>query len=222
MLILVRHGRTAANASGLLQGRIDNPLDAHGHRQARALAASLPVADRIVASPLLRARQTAEALRSTSSGVETDERWLELDYGQFDGKRFSELPAGTWERWREDPGFRPPGGETLTELRERVWAACEDLAAEAATGDIVVVSHVSPIKAAVAWSLGTTEDLSWRMHLSTASVTRIDTGGGRTRLVEFNREVDTDLVAPMASRGRSEAAWGVDSGGDGSDGPSDG
>ncbi len=211
MLILVRHGRTAANASGLLQGRLDNPLDAEGRRQARGLAASLPVVDRIVASPLLRARQTAAALPVGSGGIDVDERWVELDYGEFDGRRFSDLPPGVWERWMDDPDFRPPGGETLRELRARVWEACDDLAAEAATRDVVVVSHVSPIKAAVAWALGTREDLSWRMHLSTASITRIETGGGRVRLVEFNREVDRDLVAPLAGED-TEISWGGGSG----------
>src|SRR3954451_21003920 len=82
VLILVRHGRTAANASGLLQGRLDLPLDGVGRAQVAAMAERVGRPARVVSSPLLRARQTAEAF-----GVpyEVDDRWEELYYGDYEG-----------------------------------------------------------------------------------------------------------------------------------------
>ena len=174
MLIIVRHGRTEANAKGLLLGRLDPPLDAEGRRQAAAVAATLEGAERIVSSPLGRTRETAEVISaSTGTPVEVDERWIELDYGELDGVPLADVPPATWASWRSDAGFCPPGGESLVELSTRVRAALDELAAEALTRDIVVVSHVSPIKAAVTWALGVGEEVTWRMFLAPASITRI-------------------------------------------------
>ena len=170
MLLLVRHGRTAANAAGLLQGRVDLPLDETGLAQAAALATVVGHARRVVTSPLLRARATAEALGLPLS---VDERWVELDYGEWDQRPVASVPEETWKVWRSDPDFAPPGGESLNALGRRVRAACDDLAAEAVIDDVVVVSHVSPIKAAVAWALDVTELVSWRLHLDVASLTRV-------------------------------------------------
>jgi broad specificity phosphatase PhoE len=183
VLVLVRHGRTAANAGGLLLGRADPPLDEHGAGQAAALAGSVAGARRVVCSPLRRARETAAAL---GLPVTVDERWVELDYGELDGRPITDVPADLWERWRADVGFAPPGGESLAALGARVRAACDDLAAEAAGSDVVVVSHVSPIKAAVAWALGVGDELSWRLHVAPASVTRIAVRDGRGVLTAFN------------------------------------
>ena len=183
MLVLVRHGRTEANASGLLLGRADPPLDDLGREQAAALAASVAGARRVVCSPLRRARETAAAL---GLRVEVDERWIELDYGELDGRPLGEVPADLWRRWRSDVGFAPPGGESLAALGARVRTACDDLAGETAEADVVVVSHVSPIKAAVAWALGVGDELSWRLHLAPASVTRIAVRDGYGVLTSFN------------------------------------
>ena len=128
-------------------------------------------------SPLRRALDTAELL-ALAPPVTVDARWIEVDYGEFEGQPLGGIPAEVWRRWQRDRDFRPEGGETLAEVDRRVAAACEDLfaadgaGARRADGDVVVVSHVSPIKAAVAWALGTV-DLYWRLHLRTASVTRI-------------------------------------------------
>ncbi len=86
-LVLVRHGRTAANAAGLLLGRLDLDLDPVGERQAVALAdavraTSEPIAA-VVASPLRRTVRTAEAL---VMDVTVDERFVEVDYGDWDGR----------------------------------------------------------------------------------------------------------------------------------------
>lgn len=170
MLILVRHGRTEANAAGLLQGRMDNPLDAIGLAHARAIAKAIGSADLVISSPLRRAVQTAEAL---GLPVQIDERWLELDYGALDGLAVASVGADVWDRWRRDVRYIPAGGESLQTVFDRVAAACADLVAVAADADVVVVSHVSPIKAAMAWALGGGPESAWRSHLDPASITRI-------------------------------------------------
>jgi broad specificity phosphatase PhoE len=86
------------------------------------------------------------------------------------------------------PHYVPAGGESLAALQQRVEAACEAWSAEAAEQDVVVVAHVSPIKAAVAWALGVGPATSWRMHLGQATITRIRTGGAAPSLMSFNEE----------------------------------
>jgi broad specificity phosphatase PhoE len=179
MIVVVRHGRTAANVGGLLLGRADPPLDDEGVGQARRLGfacAGLDVA-RVVTSPLTRCRETAEALAggldSPPPPIDVDDRWIELDYGELDERPLADVPAATWATWRADVSWAPPGGESLAALGARVRAACADLADEAARRDVVVVTHVSPIKAAVAWALGVGDDVAWRMWVAQASVTRI-------------------------------------------------
>lgn len=179
MLIIVRHGRTEANAQGLLLGRLDPPLDVEGRRQAAAVAATLEGADRIVSSPLARTRETAEVISaSTGTPVDIDDRWIELDYGEFDGIALVDIPPATWSSWRGDTSFCPPGGESLVALSKRVRGALDELATEALHRDIVVVSHVSPIKAAVTWALGVDDEVTWRMFLAPASITRIAVNRG--------------------------------------------
>jgi broad specificity phosphatase PhoE len=190
MIVLVRHGRTAANVDGLLLGRADPPLDAEGVRQAACLSracASLDVA-RVVTSPLGRCRQTAEAIAARLPGraLDTDERWIELDYGSLDGVPAREVGAETWATWRSDVTWAPAGGESLGALGTRVRSACDALAAEARDSDVVVVSHVSPIKAAVAWALGVGDEVAWRMWVTTASISRIGFVGPSASLRSFN------------------------------------
>ena len=193
MLILVRHGETEANARGLLLGRADPPLTAVGRRQAAALAATLGTPHRIISSPLRRARDTAAAF---GRDVVVDERWVEMDYGGLDGSEASSVSEEVWRRWRMDPDFVPAGGEPLAAVGRRVRAACRDLAAEAADRDVVVVSHVSPIKAAITWALGVDDVAAWRMWLHDAAICRIRTDGPDPMVLAFN-----ELVAPLPAGG---------------------
>lgn len=190
MLIVVRHGRTDANASGLLLGRrLDPGLDELGQRQAEALRSVVGGAHRVVSSPLRRTRETAAAL---GLPVEVDERWIEIDYGDADGTPLAEVPASTWTTWRADPDFALGGGESLRAVGERVRAAAADLAEEASTRDVVVVSHVSPIKAVTAWALGVGDEVIWRLWCAPASVTVIDTSGSTPILRSFNATAHLD------------------------------
>jgi probable phosphoglycerate mutase len=184
LITLVRHGRTVANAGGLLQGRVDNPLDDVGRSQARAAAAMIGPVDAVITSPLVRASETAAAFVS-ATGVVTDEQWLELDYGEWDGRPVADVPADTWSRWRKDLSFRPPGGESLDELGARIRGALDGLVAHPPGDHVVVVTHVSPIKAAVAWALGVGDEVGWRTYLDTGSITRLRVDGRRA-LTAFN------------------------------------
>jgi broad specificity phosphatase PhoE len=189
MIILVRHGRTLSNAAGLLLGRADPPLDDTGVAQARAVAATLAGSDisRVIASPLTRARQTAEAIVGGRSEIVIDERWIELDYGDLDGTPLTDVDDDTWARWRSDSDFSPAGGETLAELGRRVRSACDELVSSFGPRDnVVVVSHVSPIKAAAAWALGAGDDMTWRLFVEPGSIGRIGIGERGPHLRTWN------------------------------------
>ncbi len=182
-LFVVRHGRTTANASGLLLGRADPELDEVGREQARQIAAALPRDIDVYASPLIRTQQTAAAI---SESVTTDDRLIELDYGAFDLRPLSEIPPETWAQWRNDPQFRPPDGETLVELFSRVSSLLDALSSVATERNVAVVTHVSPIKAAMAWALGVGIEVSWRSMVGQASITRIEVSSRGPSLHAFN------------------------------------
>ena len=192
-LVVVRHGRTDANARGVLLGRSDPSLDELGRRQAEALAAVLaggrfgPVGA-VVSSPLARTLETAERTAEVLGlPVRVDERLIEIDYGEYEGVPVGGLPVETWQEWQADLDFRPPGGESLAELGRRVRECCQEWAADGSAGKtVVMVSHVSPIKAVAAWALGVDDRVAWRAHLDPASITQVLLRGDRPVLSLFN------------------------------------
>jgi probable phosphoglycerate mutase len=183
MLVLVRHGESTANAQGLLLGRSDTPLTDLGVAQARAVANALSTTEvvEVRSSPLQRALRTAEMVAGELPVI-IDDRWVEVDYGEHEGRPLGDVPAEVWQHWRTDPTYRPEGGEALAEVGERVAQACNELFAQpgGAANDpetaVVVVSHVSPIKAAVAWAIGGGHELAFRLYLATGSITRVKWG----------------------------------------------
>jgi len=207
VLLLVRHGEAAANAEGRLLGRTDSPLTGRGRLQVAALAGSLPSGVvRVVSSPLRRAVESATGL-VTGLPIEIDERWIEIDYGAHEGMALAAVPPEVWVRWRTDPDYAPEGGESLTALGARVRRACDELLGDPAADarqpgrHVVVVSHVSPIKAAVAWALGTDDGVAWRLHLSTGSLSAVGWGASGPVLHVYNDVPPLDDVAAQAPPG---------------------
>ncbi len=189
MIVLVRHGETDANRAGLLLGRADPPLNARGRQQAAAAAAALAheVAPVVLVSPLLRTRETATLIgEATGAPVTLDERLLELDYGEWDERRVAELPVDTVQRWRADPTFAPPGGESLAELRRRVAPVAAEAFEQAGDRTVIVVSHVSPIKALILCALDLDDGYAWRLRLDVASICRLGPGPLGPALISFN------------------------------------
>jgi alpha-ribazole phosphatase len=186
VIVLARHGETAANRDRLALGRADPSLTERGNEQAEALArrlGDLEIAT-VFTSPLRRARETAAPIAAVAGAdVVVDDRLIELDYGEWDQKSFADLPREELKRWRNDPTFAPPGGESLRAVNLRVASFCTEML-DGPT--VVAVSHVSPIKAAVSWALGAGEELGWRMFLDLASITRIGGRDGQGSLLGYN------------------------------------
>ncbi len=187
MIVFARHGQTAPNRDGLVLGRADPDLTGEGHRQAARLGVALacePVTA-IVTSPLLRARQTAEAVAAACGDVPVlvDQRLVEIDWGTWEGRPAGSLAVADVDRWRADEGTAPEG-ESLDSLSRRVESFCAETLEE--DGLVVAVSHVSPIKAAAAWALGVDGTVAWRMFLGLASITRVGRGRTSPVLLSFN------------------------------------
>tara|TARA_Y100001960_G_scaffold327252_1_gene413224 strand:+ start:238 stop:831 length:594 start_codon:yes stop_codon:yes gene_type:complete len=146
-LLIARHGQTDWNLAGRWQSVSDIPLNAEGQKQAARLAALLKARgyalNRLVASPLLRAQETARVLgKALGCAVKTDSALIELDLGQFEGRLESELraedPAG-YDAWRESCYLRAaPGGETIHDVASRVADFITGLDSD---GDTLIVGH---------------------------------------------------------------------------------
>src|SRR5271157_5814812 len=125
-LILVRHGETMYNAQRRYTGQSDVPLNTLGECQSAALVESLATDrfDVIVTSDLERTRVTAEAIaRNHGLAVQEDIDLRELAFGEWEGYTYDEVLARDAKlvaRWRSDPAtYAPPGGETVSQLRDR-------------------------------------------------------------------------------------------------------
>ncbi len=155
LLYLMRHAESEANALDVLAGRIDYPLSPRGmadaEEVARAFSPAHPV-DAIVASPLLRARQTAEPFaRMTRLAVEADEALVEQDMGVFAGKTYAEAEADpAYERDKSRRwDWSPPGGESYRAIAQRLRPFFERLDARAEPR-ILVVTHAVALRLIVA------------------------------------------------------------------------
>jgi len=168
-VVLWRHGRTAWNVAGRVQGQTDVPLDDLGRRQAVTAAAELArlAPDRIVASDLQRAADTAREL-SLLTGLEvgSDPRLRELNFGIREGLTWPE----SWERhpehmraWVESDSYRMPGGETYEEVGDRFAASlAEHIQGIGPHGTLVLVAHGALLRVGACAVLGL-ERRSWRM-----------------------------------------------------------
>ena len=158
---LIRHGRTRWNAEHRIQGWRDSPLSREGEAMARHWGKRLASLgwDRILASDLGRARQTAELVnRALGLDLATDPRLREQDWGQWSGLRLPELrrdlPRELERQESRGWEFRPPGGESRRELLARVRTALEDAHRCHPGQRILVVCHEGVIKTVLYHLLG--------------------------------------------------------------------
>ena len=140
-LLVVRHGQSEWNATGRWQGRADPPLTDEGRRQSIAATGALGSFDAVVASPLLRAVETATIIaeRLGIGPVPTDPDLMERDAGEWQGLTRVQIQE-QWPGYLEN-GRRPPGYEPDDAMLTRVRSGLDRIAGRVGDGDVLVVSH---------------------------------------------------------------------------------
>jgi alpha-ribazole phosphatase len=158
--VLVRHLPPVIEP-GICYGHLDIPMRPGGASElARSVAGQMsegPV--RVWTSPAIRCRPLARLIaESLSAPLSADPRLLELDFGDWEGKPWDDVPRAELDRWAADPAaFRAPGGESGTQLIQRVRAFHQELCREGQ--DCVVVSHGGPLKVLISLLRGEPVDL---------------------------------------------------------------
>jgi probable phosphomutase (TIGR03848 family) len=219
-VILVRHGRTTANASGVLAGRTAGvELDGLGVDQSKRAGERLAVVPLVgvVSSPLERCRQTAQAIldqQRDSPPMPIEDGITECDYGQWQGRALADLAKeDLWSVVQTQPSAATfPGGESLTAMQTRAVTAIRhlDAAFEAEHGPGAVwaaVSHGDIIKSVLADALGMHLDLFQRINVNPASISIVRYSPARPDVVAVNTDAG-DLSWLAADPGSADAPVG--------------
>lgn len=180
-IYFVRHGETILTPerkfSGI--GELNPELMQDGLDQAELVAEEAVKlgADILIASPLNRTRQTAEAIsRTTSLEIIFDEAWFELSFGTWDGKSIEEVRTeepDNYQAWLNSTSYAPGGGESYDEASVRIEEALEKLVAEYPGKKIIVVTHNGVIKTAVKLATGAPAESVFHMDASPCSITSV-------------------------------------------------
>jgi broad specificity phosphatase PhoE len=168
-LLLLRHGQTAWSVTGRHTGRTDIELTDAGRDEARATARTLRdwTIDRVYASPLSRARETA-ALVGLAPGVELDSDLVEWDYGDYEGRRTADIrhDIADWSVWTH----AMVGGESIEHVSARVDTFLERVRRELPSGNVAVFAHGHVLSIMIARWCGLAPIEGRRFALATATV----------------------------------------------------
>ena len=191
--ILVRHGQTEWNRVERFRGRADLSLDETGLRQ--ALAAALKLKDHDIAaiysSPLKRALETASVIaRQLGIPVTPSEGLIDIDFGSWQGLSPEEAATQDIElysKWLEHPHeVRFPQGESLEEVRHRVVATVEQIAAEHSDQTVVLVSHKVVCQVLLIAMLGLDNSHFWQVRQDVCAINTFEFSAGFSTVTHLN------------------------------------
>lgn len=184
-IVLVRHGHTAHTESNLISGSDgeDPTLSDLGFREASLAAEAiqrllgrfgLNSPSAVIHSPQLRTTQTAAAIgQHFGLAPASDARLKEIGFGQWEGFTMAQMElseASEISSWRGSMTAKPPGGESVAELEDRVLACLEEQIQKHQGETLIMVSHMMPIRAVTRAALKAGVEVNWGVNFSPASV----------------------------------------------------
>ena len=180
-IYFVRHGETVLTPTRKFSGTgaLDPELMQDGLDQAELVAKEAVKlgAEVLIASPLNRTRQTAEAIaRTTGLEIIFDEAWFELSFGSWDGKSIEEVKEqepDAYQAWLNSTAYAPGGGESWDQATVRIEEALEKLVAEYPGKKIIVVTHNGVIKTAVRLAIGAPAEAVFHVDAAPCSISSI-------------------------------------------------
>jgi broad specificity phosphatase PhoE len=174
LIYIIRHGQTAKNRTGTLQGRSNAPLDESGIAQARAAAGWFSAEgihfDKVYTSPLIRAEETARILAKDVEIV-TEERLIEMDYGPYEGMDLHHLPPELmvfFSDFVHNPA--PHGMESLSSVVSRLGTFLTEILEEAYKYNLLLSTHAIAMKGALEYLTPGSEGRYWSKYIGNCSV----------------------------------------------------
>ncbi|MCJ7747489.1 MAG: histidine phosphatase family protein [Desulfobacterales bacterium] len=190
---LIRHGETAWNKEEIFRGRTDISLNEIGFREAELVGEYLKGKDIhvIYSSPLSRTRETARRIAQVFNlKVQPLEGITDMSFGKWEGRPLKEIQIHDRElyrQWIEQPHLlKPPGGESLDEVRVRAMAALEEVIQYHHEKNLVLVSHRVINKVIICGILGIDNSHFWQIGQDTAAINLIQYKEGKYRLSLLN------------------------------------
>ena len=192
-ILLVRHGETALNATGRFQGQMDTDLNGAGQRQAIALAEGLASEEihAIYASDLRRAHDTAAAIAAHHPvAVQVEPRLREIDFGAWQGLTYAQMheqdPEGlaAWNADRENRS--PPGGESLSQVANRLISLLDEIRLRNADQTVVLVSHGGTVRLVLCLLIGHPLSAYWHFEVDNTAIAEIELQDRGPVLIRWN------------------------------------
>ena len=195
MIYIVRHGETDWNIEQKMQGHTDIPLNTNGEKQAQAIAKDLKniQLDIIYSSPLSRALDTATIINNHhKTKLITDNALRERQFGELEGKTYEEInayhPSLLFNASWNFPNYRPPGGESVNDIKTRVSAFAQNILKKNQGKSILIVSHGVTLRILIGTFIGVPPEQLTQLRIKNAALTVIEISNGIPTLHVINRQ----------------------------------
>ena len=192
-IYILRHGETGLNAKGIMQGRLDEPLNENGRKLAALSGQAMKGVrfDDCISSPLIRATETAEILLRESgnaANIAIDDRLLEIHFGDLEGKSLSEMGEEGYRFYRDPFHFAGfPNGETIQDVCIRTQSLLKELIAKDDGKTYLISTHGCAMRAMVNYLKDDPSDY-WYGHAPyNCSFTIIEAEGGKARITDVDK-----------------------------------
>jgi len=179
VIYFIRHGETILTPERRFSGAggSDPELSDIGIAQAKQVAAEIAARkpDLIIASPMVRTRQTAEEIQKTTGlEIHFDDSWVECAFGEWDGLTVADVQKlfpNEWQAWVSNTSFAPKGGESYEDVLERIQLPLGDLALDYPGKTVVVVTHNVVVKAVACAVMGVPIETFFHIDVAPCSIT---------------------------------------------------